>query len=340
VAQAFADRLRPGDRFLLDGRCLEVRRCGPGEVEVQEVPGRAGVPRWGGDGWPLSTELARRLFLLRIQAAEALRDGPDALAGLLRRDYHLGDDAAAQLVAYFQRQECVSEVPDATAALVEIVAGATVTACYWHTPLNRLANDALARVATYRLARDWGHAAHSIVADLGFALFLRGGLPQRPGIEAPAGVLRLLLEPAGFEADLGTALQDGDSLRQRFARVAQTGLMLLRQPLGGPRRVGGADWAARRLFDQVREHDGNFVLLRQARREIRAEWCDGAAAQAYALDLAGRPLRCRWLPYPSPFAEHWTQQAEGAAATAETPAEALRRLHEALWREAPDARPG
>jgi ATP-dependent Lhr-like helicase len=339
VAQAFADRLRPGDRFLLDGRCLEVRHCGPGEVVVQETPGRAGVPRWGGDGWPLSTELARRLFLLRVQAAEALRDGPHALAALLRREYGLDGDAAGQVVAYFQRQECVSEVPDGAAVLVELVAGETVTACYWHTPLNRLANDALTRVATFRLARDWGHSAHSTVADLGFALFLRGGLPQRPGVEAPAGVLRLLLEPAGFEADLEMALESGDTLRQRFARIAQTGLMLLRQPLGGPRRVGGADWAARQLFDQVRAHDVDFVLLRQARREVRAECCDGAAAVAYARDIAGRPLRCRWLPYASPFAENWSQQAEGAAASAETPAEALRRLHETLWREAPDARP-
>jgi Lhr-like helicase len=339
VTQTFADRLRPGDRFILDGRCVEVLRCEVGEVVVTEVAGRAGVPRWGGDGWPLSTELARRLFLLRLQAAEALRDGPHVLVALLRRDYRLADDAAGQLVAYFQRQECVSEVPDAGSALVEIVSGECVTAYYWHTPLNRLGNDALARVATFRLARDWGQGARSAVADLGFALFLRGGLPERPGIETPAGVLRRLLEADGFDADLGAALEDCDSLRHRFARLAQTGLMLLSQPLGGRRRVGGADWAARRLFEQVRAHDTDFVLLRQARREIQSELCDGPAARAYVADLSGRPLRCRWLPHPSPFAESWTQQAEGAETQSETPAEALRRLHETLWSEAGHARP-
>src|SRR6185437_83354 len=84
VDRAFAERLHPGDRFLLDGRCLQVRAICPEEsrLRVEEVIGRPIVPRWGGEGWPLSTELARRLFLLRVQAAEALREGSDALAHL------------------------------------------------------------------------------------------------------------------------------------------------------------------------------------------------------------------------------------------------------------------
>ena len=81
VDQAFADRLQPGDRFLLDGRCLEFRRREGATLFVDEVAGRPATPRWAGDGWAASTELARRLFLLRAQAAEALRDGPAAVAG-------------------------------------------------------------------------------------------------------------------------------------------------------------------------------------------------------------------------------------------------------------------
>src|SRR5207248_4888290 len=46
VAEAFADRLEPGDRFLLDGRCLEYRRREDGVLWVEEVAGRPQVPRW------------------------------------------------------------------------------------------------------------------------------------------------------------------------------------------------------------------------------------------------------------------------------------------------------
>lgn len=339
VDRAFAERLRVGDRFLLDGRCLQVRSLRPEESRllVEEVVGRPIVPRWGGEGWPLSTELAQRLYLLRVQAAEAVREGPETLARLLRCDYGLEDAAVALLAAYFQRQECLSEIPDADSCLVEIVAHDEGYDCYIHTPLNRLGNDALARVAVHRLARDWGRSADSIVADLGFALLIQGRFAEenRP----VADRLRALLGAENFEVDVEASLQDSAALRERFKRVAQTGLMLLRQPLGQTRRVGGRDWGARRLFDKIRAYDRDFVLLRQARREILSEWCDAAAASRYVRELERLPLRCRPLSYPSPFAESWTQMAAGAAERIETPDEALIRLHTVLMEGASDARP-
>ena len=249
VDEAFADRLQPGDRFLLDGRCLEFRRREGESVFVEEVAGRPATPRWGGDGWPLSTELARRLFLLRVQAAEALRDGPAALAELLRRDYGLEGEAADLLLDYFQRQECVSEIPDAASLLIEEVVCDQGADYYLHTPLNRKGNDALARVAVHRLARDRDYGAAAVVADLGFALRLPGATGR------PAGAGAVSAGSRRFEADLDAALADGPALRQRFGRTALTGLMLLRNPLGHGRRVGGRDWGERRLFDQVRARD-------------------------------------------------------------------------------------
>jgi ATP-dependent Lhr-like helicase len=324
VDEAFADRLQPGDRFLLDGRCLEFRRRDGAALLVDDVPGRPAVPRWGGEGQRLSAELARRLFLLRVRAGEALLLGPAALRELLRRDYDLAGAAADALAAYFERQECVSEIPDATGCLVEAVHAGSGADYYVHTPLNRAGNDALARVAVVRLARDCGRGAASLVADLGFALLLRGAADLTPDD------LRRLLAADDFNADLEAALADGVTLRARFRRVALTGLMLLRHPPGGRRRVGGLDWAERRLFDQVRAADPDFVLLRQAVREVCDEDCDAAAARDFVEQLPRRVLRCRWLAQPSPFAEAWTQLGAGPAETVEDPAEALRRLHAAL----------
>jgi ATP-dependent Lhr-like helicase len=324
VDQAFADRLQPGDRFLLDGRCLEMHDRDWSFVRVTEVAGRPRAPRWGGDGVALSSELARRLYLLRLQAVEALRDGPEALAALLHRDYGLSEPAAYQLVGYFQRQECVSEVPDQSSLLIEVVATGHGVEYYLHTPLNRLANDALVRVAVHRLARDHGRPATSLVADLGFALVLRGSVPNVPEL------MRSLLAPANFDTDLTAALADSLALRERFQRVAYTGFMLLRNPAGKRRRVGGVNWAERRLFDQVKAHDDHFVLLRQALREIRTDLCDADAARAYAAECVERPIRCRLLAGVSPFVENWTQLAFGPMESVETPAEALQRLHSTL----------
>jgi ATP-dependent Lhr-like helicase len=324
VDEAFADRLEPGDRFLLDGRCLEHRSREEGAVVVEEVLGRPRTPRWGGDGWGLSPELARRLYLLRIQAAEALREGPAALERLLENDYALHGEAAQIVAAYFQQQECISEIPESGVLLVEVVRAEGGAAYYFHTPLNRLGNDALARVAVARLAREFGRSAQSVIADLGFVLQLQRELPDVPE------VVRRLFAVDGFRTDLDANLAESHMLRTRFARVAQTGLMLLRNPVGRKQRVGGADWPGRRLFEQVRLHDGDFVLLRQALTEVRAELCDAGAAEQYAVGLPGLAIRCRSLRQPSPFAAAWTQPDAGELPVIQTAADALQRLHAEL----------
>jgi ATP-dependent Lhr-like helicase len=324
VDESFADRLEPGDRFLLDGRCFQYQRRDGTALLVEEVAGRPRVPRWSGGGWPLSAELAERLFLLRVRAAEALREGAEALAALLRDGYALDGRSAAALANYFQRQEAASEIPDPGTCLVETVPDEGGVAYYLHTPLNRSGNDALARVAVRRLARRQAGVVPSLVADLGLALFFRGA------VDLPPPEWRALLSAEGFEADLEEALTDSDTLRERFRGAALTGLMLLRHPLGKRPRVGGTDWAQRRLFEKVRADDPGCVLLRQAWREVREECCDAAAALTFVRQLPRLAVRRRLLAEVSPFARGWTQAAPGPLETVETPAEALRRLHEQL----------
>jgi ATP-dependent Lhr-like helicase len=322
VDEPYADRLQPGDRFLLDGRCLEFQALTWEAVEVAEVSGRPLVPRWTGDGLPLSAEMAHRLVALRCRAAEALRNGPESLWQMLHTDYHLDDRGASLLTTYFLQQETVSEIPDGRTLLIECLGSGGVRECYVHTPLCRAANDALARVAVTRLARDLGRSASSLVADLGLLLCISGR-------ELNAQQWRQVFAHEGFESDLHTALADGPLLRERFQRTAQTGLMVLRHPLGARRKVGGAGWAQRRLFEQVKAAEPEFVLLRQAAREVR-DVCDGAEAELFAATLPRLALRCRTLAAPSPFAQHWSQAALGPAESPVSPEEVLRRLHAVL----------
>ncbi|HEV8059903.1 MAG TPA: DEAD/DEAH box helicase [Gemmataceae bacterium] len=324
VEEGFADRLKPGDRFLLGGKVLEYRKVERGTVLVDEAAGMPAIPRWSGAGWLLAPELARRLYALRVRAAEALRDGPGTLRLLLERDYHLGAAAAAMLVDYFQQQECVSEIPEANTLLTEIVSDDWSLTHYCHTPLNQAGNDALARVVVVRLAHCLNRAAQSVVADLGFSFQLRDRRPLQL-LE-----LQRLFEPADFLADLDASLHESPILRERFRRVATTGLMLLRNPLGGKRKVGGIQWAERRLFDRVQSAAPDFVLLKQALHEVRYESCDAAAALDFVGNLGRYSWRCRNLPAPSPFVESWSQLVAGPSGEVDSPDEALLRLHAAM----------
>ena len=324
VEESFADRLQPGDRFLLAGKVLEYRKVENGTVMVDEANGLPATPRWGGAGWVTTAELARRIYALRVRAAEALREGAPALRSLLAADYELGDAAINMLVDYFQQQERVSEIPDANTLLTEIVSDDLSLTYYCHTPLNQAGNDALARVAIVRLARRLGRSAESLVADLGF------GLQLREGTELPLAEFQSLFNPDRFLDDLDESLRASPILRERFRRVATTGLMLLRNPLGAKRKVGGVQWAERRLFDRVQEAEPDFVLLKQALHEVRYESCDAASALEFVNSLGHYDWRCRRLNEPSPFAENWSQLVAGPSGEVDTPDEALLKLHAAL----------
>jgi ATP-dependent helicase Lhr and Lhr-like helicase len=323
LEEAYASGLQPGDRFLLDGRCLQVRLNHPGMLEVEDAPGRPLSPRWLSEAWPLSRDLAARLFTMRVRAAEALLEGPAKLLHLLGEEYGLKGAAAAELADYFQRQQEISEIPGRDVLLIELIYGESVGEYYLHTPLHHAANDALARVAAWRLARGHARSCSTIVADLGLML-CTAGEPLTPDL------WRVLLSPTYLADDLRQALAESDLLRGRFQRVAYTGFMLVRNPLGKQRKVGGASWPARRLFDDVVRADANFVLMRQARREVEESLCNLEAAAAFAQSLQELPVRIRRLTAPSPFVEHWSQALGGPGEQVDSPEDALRRLHALL----------
>jgi ATP-dependent Lhr-like helicase len=327
IDPGFADRLQPGDRFVLDGRCLEFRSLEHRALLVEEVIGRPLLPQWLGDCRPLSRELARRLYLFRVRAAEALRQGPEVLSALLHGEYHLPQEACDLLADLLGQQETISEVPMPGVCLVEGLRTLHGADYYVHTPLNRAGNDALARVVESRLRRQGGRAALLVVADLGFVIATESVRDQGPED------WRRLLSKDGFAEHLEAVLRDSPLLRERFRRVALTGLMLLRNPLGRKLQVGGSDWAERRLFEQVSAGDRDFVLLRQARREVLEECLDIDSALGFLDNVQRSFLHLRWLPCISPLAEAWTQMDFPPEEPPEDVTEILERLQAAFGRQ-------
>jgi ATP-dependent Lhr-like helicase len=302
VDLAFAERLQPGDRFVLEGRCLEMKRREMETLIVDEVFGRPQIPRWLGNGVPMPNELARRIFLFRASAADVLREGDAALEMWLRAEYHLGISAGASLARYLHQQETVSEIPTLPTLLIESVSMQSCREYFVHTPLARSANETIARVLMQRWGSPPAGALAAIATDLGMYLLVPGETI------VSADRWRRLFASAAFVEDFHRHLSQSDLLQRTFGRVAQTGLMVLRNPLGRKRKVGGKDWTERRLFEQVRERVGDFVLLRQAQREAIQGMCDLASAHAFVEQLARLPIQVRHLAKPSPFGESLLQQ--------------------------------
>jgi ATP-dependent helicase Lhr and Lhr-like helicase len=301
--ESFAERLNAGDRFLLDGRCLRLQKHGDRDLLVEESAGFPWVPRWGTKGPRVGETLARHLFEMRRTAATVLRDGPEAWMAFCRSELRLGPAASGELGDYLDAQESASEIPEPGVTLVEAVDRGHGVEYALHTPLHSAGNEAIAAVLQQRLVNGFGGKVTAAAFTLGVLLFHEIDVPL--GEEA----WRRLLDPAGFDRELAGHSDAGPHVRTAFASVAHVGLMVLRQPLGGRRRVGGRDWVRRRLFDQLHALDPDFVLLREARRDAK-RICDGDAARRFLEAATHGPMRVRCLPEPGPIAAAWLEAGD------------------------------
>ena len=194
--EAFAERLNAGDRFLLDGRCLTLRKHGDRDLLVEESAGFPWVPRWGSKGPRIGETLARHLFEMRRTAAIVLRDGPEAWAEFCRTDLRLGPAAAEELGDFLDAQESASEVPEPGFTLIEAVDRGHGVEYAVHTPLHSAGNEALAAVLQQRLVDGFGGKVTAAAFTLGVLLFHE--------IDVPLGeaAWRRLLDPADFAREI------------------------------------------------------------------------------------------------------------------------------------------
>ena len=319
---AYAERLQAGDRFVLDGRSLEFRRIEGTIVHARGTGGEPSLPRWSSDRQALSAELAQELAAFRLEAARRLGEGPSALRGWLCESHGLDPEASGVLVHLFEAQEQQSEIPAPGTLLVEESPHETGLVYTFHAPLSRSACEALGRATAARLGRRFGRDVALTVADLGWSIRLPEGASLR------ANEIEPILVPEGLAEDILEGLDRGELPARRFRHVAGTALMVLRNPEGGRRRVGGLLWVSTRLYPLVKAACPDHPLLRETRREVLEDLLDTPTALAW---LAGRPaVRFRALNATSPFAAAWIDPGAAESLTFESPGEALKRLHARL----------
>ncbi len=120
IEAAYAERLAPGDRFVLDGRVLEFRRLQKSIVYTRPHGGEPNLPRWTSDRQSLSKELAGELAGFRTEAARRLvEENAEALRSWLAEVFDLSGPAAEVLIELMEAQAQWSEIPSASGLLVE-----------------------------------------------------------------------------------------------------------------------------------------------------------------------------------------------------------------------------
>jgi len=328
---AFADRLVPGDRFVLDGRSLQVRRFADGVILARVRPGESEIPVWSSQRNGLTEPLAGAIYRFREElASRSVLGGDDASDWLVNR-YRMREADARCLVDLWSRQVAVSEIPTGSTCLVECFHEGAGWSYAVHVPLHRAASECLARAVAARIGRASKSDLILVVADFGFIVRTEADLLDQSKLRESFAVTDL-------EQDVIEGLDRGDLVARQFRQSAATGLMVLRNMDGNRPRVGGLDWVSRRLYPKLLETCPEHPLLRQARRDVLERVLDFPAVKRW---LQGNPaFRFRRLDGISPFTAAWLDpfgRYSNEPMLFGSADDALQRLHDRLFQPSAEA---
>jgi len=250
VEEQFLSRLRPGDRFQFAGRLLELVRLENLTAYVRVARGGDGVvPRWQGGRLPLSEALGHEMETV-------LASPPDS-------------PELQWLVPLLSLQARLSALPAPDRLLVEHVRRREGQFVFVYPFAGRQVNEGLAALMAMRWTRlhtnTFGYAAN----DYGFVLS-----PAR-AVEIDAEGVRALLEPEGLLRDLRESLNLGELARRQFRDIARvSGMLVPALPGRTPRSLRQLQASSGLLYDVLRQHDPDHILLTLAEHEVLHDQLD------------------------------------------------------------------
>lgn len=339
VEESFMKRLRPGDVFVLNGRCVRLVDTHLLTARVVEAKSSLPtVPRWNAAKMPLASGVAAEVARLRTVLAETLRAPDPEAAGTaagawLIETYDLSRGNAEALVRHFQLQARASEIPTEAFFLVERFPEGGHRHYFFHSLLGRAANDALSRIVAQRVQAAKGGNALVTIDDYGFMLTL---LPFQDMAEAE---WRALFRREGAEEALSIALADAPLVRWQFRVAAQTGLMVPRRVRGTERGGRSLQWSSEVIFDVLRRHEPDHPLLAEAYAEATLRFLDTPRALGFLEQVSAMPWKLLTLDRVSPFSFGIYVSKIRETLTLEDPEITIERLFHSMYGSLAEALP-
>jgi ATP-dependent Lhr-like helicase len=294
VEESFISRLNVGDRFLFAGRPLVLFRFDGLTAWVKRARGSQGlqVPRWNGGRMPLSTLLSEAVLdLVRSAPGKPARRVPPEVRAVL---------------PLLEVQSRWSRLPDRETLLIERVEGRDSHHAFLFPFAGRLVHDGLAAIVAWRIARRRPSTLLLAATDWGFQVAGRDPLP------ADEKEWRRLLSPADLLEDLVECLNGTEMARRHFREIARVAGLVS----GAGRSNRQTQASAGLIFDVLREHDGDNLLLGQARREVLEQQFEYRRLAAALEAIAAREIAIVDTPRLSPLAfPIWAEHVQSRLTT-------------------------
>ncbi|QPC45325.1 ligase-associated DNA damage response DEXH box helicase [Kaustia mangrovi] len=250
IEEYFIEQLAPGDTFLFAGHVLRFERLEESEALVTRTSAQEPrIPAYMGGKFPLSTYLAARV--------RAMLDDPERWRSL-----------PPQVRDWLSIQRFKSRVPRRTEMLVETFPRAKRHYLVCYPFEGRLAHQTLGMLLTRRMERLGARPLGFVANEYALAVWATRDL----SLMVESGLLSLaaLFEEDMLGDDLGAWLAESSLMKRTFRSCAVIAGLIERRFPGKEKSGRQVTFSSDLIYDVLRQHEPDHVLL-------RAAWDDAAA---------------------------------------------------------------
>ena len=301
ISEPFLERLRKGDVFVLGGQTYEFRYAQGMTAFVSSSVNRPPtVPSWFSEMLPLSFDLAleiqrfRRYVVDLFSSNAKKRDVLDFIHSYL----YVDEFGAESIYDYFWEQFKYVEVPHDKKIVVEHYDDSKNKYIIFHSLFGRRTNDVLSRALAFVVSKLSGRDVEININDNGFYLMV----PRGRNIQVSRAFNMLKEENLGVV--MKYALDKTEVLGRRFRHCAGRSLMILRSYRGRSKSVSRQQLNSRLLISAIKRISNDFIILREARREVLEDLMDIHHAEEVLRNINSSKIEVReiFTEIPSPFA--------------------------------------
>jgi len=324
IEEAFLERLRPGDIFVLAGEVYKFKYASGMVAYVEPSPQRPPtVPSWFSEMLPLSFDLALEISKFRRLIDDMLtkKKSRKEIIGFIHDYLYVDENSANAIYKYFYEQFNFSEIPSDRKIVIEHYKDEYGNKFIFHTLFGRRVNDCLSRAIGFAIARTQHRDIEVGINDNGFYI----------ACDKSVNILKALklIKAKDLRKILELAVDKAEVLKRRFRHCATRALMILKTYKGKTKRVGRQQVSSMILLSAVKRISKDFPILKEARREVLEDLMDIKNAEKIISLIEKGKIRIKLLEVsmPSPFAFNIALQGYLDILKIEDKIEFLKRMH-------------
>lgn len=326
IDEAFLERLKPGDIFVLGGQVYEFRFSRGMVAYVNASVNRPPtVPSWFSEMLPLSFDLALEIGRFRRLMEDKLNAnrGKEEILEFINSYLYVDENASNSIYDYFREQYLFAEIPNDKKIVIEFFKEDRqgITYSIFHTLFGRRVNDCLSRAVAFAISRMQHKSAEVGINDNGFYIACSKSVNVMDALK--------VLKSDKLDLVMSAAIEHTEVFKRRFRHCAARAFMILRSYKGRQKRVGRQQVSSMILMNAVKRIDKDFSILKEARREVLEDLMDIENTRLILKKIEKGEIKIKEInvPLPSPFAFTLYSQGYTDVLKIEDRVEFIRRMH-------------